>query len=434
MKIIKKLFAAGFYKSLARKKVTKDFFWVVGFKLATKPVHFIRSFMVAKYLGPSEYGLLASLNLITLLNKYGNLGFNATARREIGNAIGDNNFKKVNLIKETAYSAETILSILLFLVGLVCSLFVKSQRIAILIIIASAGLLVAKIRGVFATEAVVNKKFIQISRITFYSAIAGNIIVIATVPYLKIYAVVIANVLISLTAIILYKRVYKLKLTYKPDKKELRRILRISLPMAVGTLAQGSFKYAERILILSFLNFEVLGYFSFGVMIVSQFSVILKTGINVRTQDIYEGIGKQKYKIIHKMVVKETLILTGISMITIPLAWILLDIFVPMFLEKWIDGLSAAKFYLLMLPFEIILLYPSTVLISSLVNKQNILPFYRFGATGLLITFTIILFYLNQLTIETFIIINICCMLIYNLIIIIYYKMSFYDVYVRKSV
>ena len=432
MDSIKKIFAIDFYKTLFRKKVVKDFSTIAGLSLALKPIELIRAYFVAKYLGPADYGILKSVELIQMLNKYGSLGFNATALREVGNAKGAGDLTKVKLIKNTAYSSESILSFILFFIGLCSSLFFESKTISILIILASTGLLTAKLRGIFSTEAVIHKKFILISRITFFSSLCGSIIIIIFVPFLKIYAVLLTNIFISIFAIIFFLKYLKFRFSFKIDKKELMRILRISIPLSIGTLALGSFKYAERILIISFLGAVSLGFFSFGVTIVSQFSLILKAGIRVRMPDIYEGFGKKEYKRIHKMVIKETFLLSLASIIVIPVVWILLDILIPMFLEKWSGGVFSAQLYICILPFEIMLLYPSTVLTSTLLNKQNILPFFRFGITGLLILFTLAFHYLDILTLNKFIILNVACLAIYNFIIIYFYQKCFYNVYIKK--
>jgi len=429
---ISKVFKTEFYKALYRKKVIRDFSTVVGFNFALKPIQLIKSFFVAKYLGPAEYGILASLQLIQMLNKYGNLGFNATASREVGNALGSKDLTRVDLIKNTAYTAEVVLSLILFIIGLGSSLFVESKIISILIILASTSLLAAKLRAVISTEALIHKKFVLISKITFISSLFGSIITIITVPFLKIYAVLLTNILVSVFAIIFFLKYINFKFSFKINKKEFKRILGISIPLAIGTFAQGFYKYSERILIISFLGTISLGFFSFASMVVSHFSIILKAGIRVRMQDIYEGLGKKEYKKIHKMVIKETFILTLASILVIPVVWIFLDIFVPMFLEKWSNGVFSAQLYLFMLPFEIILLYPGTVLTSSLLNKQNILPFFRFGITGLLLFFTFTFYYFDNLTLNKFIILNVTCIALHNFIIIYLYKKYFYNVYIKK--
>jgi len=432
--MIKKIFSLDFYKSLLLKKAVKDFFGVVGLNLALKPIVLLKSFMVAKYLGPSDYGILKSLELITLLNKYGNLGFNGAATREVGDAIGAKDLKRAELIKKTAYPSEIIFATILFIIGLLSSLWVENQMISILIILASISLLGAKIRGVLSTEAAINKKFILISKITFISSLIGSIIVIITVPYFKIYAVMGTNILISVIAIIIFIRQLNFRFSFKIDKNELKRILGISIPLTFNTLAQGSFKYAERILILSFLGTGSLGFFSFGSMIVSQFSIILKTGVRVRMQDIYEGLGNSQYVRIHKMVVKETFIFFIISVLIIPIGWFLLGLLVPLFLSKWTSGIPYAQLLLLMLPFQIILLYPGVVLTSSLVNKQNVLPVYRVATVGIFILGTLYLYYMKKLSLEYLIVLNIISQALYDFAILFLYKKYFINKYIKKSV
>ncbi len=65
--------------------------------LAIKPVTIFRGFIVANILGPADYGILKSIDLIQKLNKYGNLGFNYTAKREdvINMKVGLNNVPRL---------------------------------------------------------------------------------------------------------------------------------------------------------------------------------------------------------------------------------------------------------------------------------------------------------------------------------------------------
>jgi O-antigen/teichoic acid export membrane protein len=430
-RLLKKKISINLIKSFFRKKVIKDLLSVAGFNFALKPIQIFRSFIVAKYLGPSEYGILASLQLIQMLNKYGNLGFNTTAGREAGHALGTGSLKEAAKIKNTAYSAEIILSFMLFIIGLSSSLFFDSKVVSILIVLASSGLLGEKLRAIIATDAVIDKRFILISKVTFFSSLLGSIIIIISVPFLKIYAVLLTNVLVSCFAIIFFLKYRKFRFSFYLDKKELKRLLAISIPLAINTLALGSFKYAERILIMSFLGAVSLGIFSFGTMIVAQCSIILKSGARVRLQDIYEGIANKDFRRIHNMVLKETFLVFLVSIIVIPIVGYFLGIFIPIFLEKWVNGVYSAKLYLLILPFEIILLYPQRVLISSLLNRQTILTIFRFGITGLLLIFTFTVHYLGILTLNIFIILNVACVAIYNIIVIYLYIKYFYFGYVK---
>ena len=433
MKLIKSLTGITINSTLFKKKVVKDFAAIAGANLALRPIQLLKGFIVAKYLGPADYGLLKTIELIQLLNKYGSLGFNTTAAREVGNAIGDKNTQKIQLIRNTAFSSEIVLSFILFFIGMSSSLFFESKTVSVLIILASFGLLASKLRGVMATEAVIQKKFILTSKVTFLTVTASSIIVIFTVPFLKIYAILLTNIIIGVLAIILFWRPLRFKLTFRINKNEFKRILGISIPLTIGTLSIASFKYAERILLITYLGEIALGFFSFAAMIVNQVAVIFKASIKVRIQDIYEGMGKKCYQRIHKMVIRETLLLTLLSLIIIPFFWFLIDFLIPIFLPKWIDGIFACQLFLLSLPFEVILNYPSAVLISAVVNKQRIMPLFRFGSAGILILATVILHFFKILTLEYFIVINISSIAFYNIVVLLLYNKYFIKVYVKNS-
>lgn len=412
-------------RSFFKRKVVKDFTAVAGTNLALRPIQLIKGFVVAKYLGPADYGLLKSIELIQMLNKYGSLGFNTTAAREVGHALANDDTKRIQLIRNTAYSSELVLSLLLFMVGMCSSLFFESRTVSILIILASFGLLASKLRGILATEAVIQKKFILTSKITFITVTAASIIVIVTVPFFKIYAVLFTNIVIGMAAIALFVKPLRFRFSFNIQKTEFKRILRISVPLTFGSLSLASFKYSERILLLSYLGSTALGLFSFAEMVASQISVIIKASIKVRIQDIYENLGKERYTYIHTMVMRETILLTAMSLLFIPVLWVAIHFLVPLFLPNWTEGVFVAQLFLFSLPFTAILNYPSAVLVSSVVNKQGTLPAYRFGSTGLLILGTLSLNILGELTLEYFIILNIICQAYYNMVILVLYKKYF---------
>ncbi|MFA5010589.1 MAG: oligosaccharide flippase family protein [Ignavibacteria bacterium] len=432
MKFIKKNCGIKIDRSLFRKKIVKDYSALVGSNFALKPIQFIKGLLVAKFLGPSDYGILKSVELIQMLDKFGSLGFNTTAAREIGNALGANNQKKVETIRNTAYSSESLLILVLFFIGLSSTIFFDSVMLSVLIIMASTGMLVSKFRAIFATEAVIQKKFILTSKIIFFTNLIAAILVIILVPYLKIYAVLLTNIISGLLSIIFYFKSLTFNYQFKINKDEFKKILGISIPLTFNTLAFGTFRYAERILIIRYLSMDALGFFAFASMAVGHFTILFSTSVKVRMQDIFEGIGKGDYTRVHKIVLRETTLFTIISLLLIPLLWLSIEIFTPLLLPKWIDGIYSAQLYLFMLPLEVIPNYVSIVLISSLVNKQKILPLYRLISTGLLICFTIILYYWGILTLEKFIIIYICSSAFYKITVIVLYKKHFYNIYVQQ--
>ena len=122
-----------------KRKSIKDFSAIVGANIGLRPIQLIKSFIVAKYLGPADYGILQSTQLITMLNKFGNLGFTQVASREIGVLRGKNQPEREKEIRDTAYTSEIILAFLLAISGIIVSLFLSTKWVWI-ISLASLGL------------------------------------------------------------------------------------------------------------------------------------------------------------------------------------------------------------------------------------------------------------------------------------------------------
>ena len=93
-------------KEFSKKKSIKDFSYLFFSNLAIRPIQFVKGIIIAKYIDPSAYGLYRSGELILMLNKFGNLGFNSTAQREIGQARGENDIEKENFYRSACFSGE----------------------------------------------------------------------------------------------------------------------------------------------------------------------------------------------------------------------------------------------------------------------------------------------------------------------------------------
>jgi O-antigen/teichoic acid export membrane protein len=418
-------------KKLLKKKVIKDYFSVVGANLLLQPLKIIKGFVVANFLGPENYGILKSVELIQMLNKFGNLGFKIVANREIAHYKGEGNIEKQIKFRNTNYSSEILLALLLFIIGSCSSLFFEDKNIIMLILISSFGLLLSKIEGLFKLESAIQKKFQTSSRITVYTGGFLVILTIALVPFLKIFGVLIVNVLTFILGIYLYKRMIKFPFRFEIDKKIFKYSLKIGSPFVIATIIYGVYKYSERLLILDYIGATALGLFSFGIMISNTVSILFKASIKVRLQDIWELIGQKEYKRLNKMVIKETVLLTTGSLLIIPVIWIALDIFVPLFLKQYVNALPAARILTFIIPFQVIANYAGAVTTSKTVNNIYIPIFLRLLSITIFAGGVYYLFTTNRLTLERYAILNLCGYAFYNIGIIVNYYISFQRLYLN---
>ena len=415
------------------KKVVKDFTSIVGANILLRPIQLIKGIVVAKFLGPADYGLLKTVELIQMLNKYGSLGFNTALTREAGNAIGNKDNEKLELVRNTAFSSEIVLALTLFFIGASSTLFVDSREVTFLIILASFGLLFSKFRGILATEATINKNFILISKITLLTVGAASFIVIITVPFLKIYAVLLTNILIGIFAIILFIKALNFKIKFGVDWNEFKRILKISLPLVLNTLSVALYKYAERLLLIFYLGNVQLGLYSFSVLIIDQISIIFKASIKVRRQDIFEALGKNNFERVNTMVIKETSLFVLISILIIPVMYFLIQYIIPIFLHDWLKSIQISQLLLLSLPFYVIYHYPEAVLFSASVNKQSVLSAYRYVSVLILVLGTGLLSFYEMMNLKNFALLHILCQAYYNILVLSFYKIYFINKYISSN-
>lgn len=421
-------------KHILKKRSIKDIAALAGANLALRPIQFIKSFLVAKYLGPADYGLLTGVNLIRQLSKFGNLGFKAVATREVLELKGAKSSESdIKFVKNSSYSYEVVLSVLLFFAG-ISSAFFFTDNILIFssVILASFGLLFQKLEAILNNEATINKRFVLISKITFAAGFFTAVLIAILVPFLRIYASLIIPTFASIFSIYIYSKSLDYKFHFVFDKIEFFRQLKIGFPISMATVAYASYVYLEKIVVISFFGLVATGLFGFSQMILSQLVGLALMAIRVRKVNIFENIGARNYSIVNKIVLRETFLLIIVSFISILVVWILIDYFVPIFLPKYINAIPLAKLMLFILPSKVLTSYVAIVLISKTVNKQSIIPFIQFGSTLLLAASVYLLDTLNLLTLYSFVIVDVFGYAIYHIIIFYLYFKYFHSKYLDK--
>ncbi|MAQ43817.1 MAG: hypothetical protein CMG25_04965 [Candidatus Marinimicrobia bacterium] len=414
-------------------KSFNDVIAMVGTQILINPIQMIKSFIVVKYINPEIYGILKSAELIKMLNKFGSLGFKPTIIRNAltAKSIGDD--VEVIKIKNNGYSGELLLSFLLFIVGILSSLFFKDNTISIIIILSSIGLFTAKLFGIIQTELQLNKSFSKLSQLILFQGFFNSIFVICLVPFINIYAVLIVPIVSSLIIIIYAYNMIGRFFSFKINWIDLKEILKVGFPLTFGTLAFGFFRYTERILIVSYLGLVATGLFGFADMVISIFiTIFLGSVLKVRGLEIYNLLAKSNYVEAHKIVIKETSILILISFGFIALLPFILNFIVLNFLPKWEDAINITILFSFIIPIKLISSYIAFVIKSPTINKLNFEPIIQLTGGILLIVSCLILNMYNLLNLKNFIIVDIAAYGFVHFSYLIYYYKTFYFRFIRN--
>jgi O-antigen/teichoic acid export membrane protein len=408
-------------------KTAKDYLFLTVSNIAIRPIQFVKGIVVAKYISPETYGLYRTGELITMLNKFGNLGFNSTASREVGTALGEKNQRKANYFRLSCYSGEFSLAIILLVLGLTSSLTVISKNVLFLVIITSTfTLFLSKIHGIYTTEAIIQREFKLISISSVVGSAVSSILTILLVPFYGIYAVLLFPVAQELIILFIFWRKINLNTSIKIFDKSISSVFKTSFHFSLSTISYGGYKYAERLILVSQLGTKALGFFSFSSLFAEQATQFVFMMVKVRKQKLFEELGKGNYTAVHKIVKRETNLFLILSILSFPIIGLFLYYFIPLYLPKWVEALNASYLMLILIPLKVLGSYESIVIVSPIVNKQLLLSIGMFISTLFLVIISFLFAYLGVLTLEKFIVINLISSAIYVSIINIAYYKYFY--------
>jgi len=401
----------------------------------TKPLEFIKSFMVVKYLGPELYGVLKSVEVIRMLNKFGTLGFNQAVIRNATHAQSKGDVHETTDIKNNAYSAEIILSLVLLLAGLSSSFFFEEELIVVAIILSSISLFTAKLLGIFTTELQFRKKFKRLGRVTIYQSTINAVLVIISIPFFGIYPALIVPSVSAIIVILITYSSLKSFFDFKLNKKSFIKISRVSIPLSLNTISFGVFRITEKTLIIKYLGLTAVGLFGFAETIVGIFTTIMLSSVmKVKTMQLYEELGKSNYTLVHKIALRETIILVIVSLFAMMLAVFALYNIIPIILPEWESALFITFLYGFVLPLKFFGIYVAVIIKSTTVNKIHFTSIVYILSTLFLISGTVFLNYNDALSLQNFIILDLFAYFIVHASQAVYYYYVFFLKFVKLKV
>ena len=411
----------------------KDWGAILSSSIIVKFINLSRGIYVAKFLGPETFGILSAIQMISQLQKYGSMGFNSVVGRDAPFYEGEGNYKKVDFIKSSSYSFDLILALILFIAGLASVFFIENSTYKIGIAIASCGLLLAKIAKMHTVEIHLEQKFIDNARIELIVTTIVTVCILLSVKYGGMLSVLFFTAFGSLLTIILYhKKVdYRFKFTF--SKVELIRQVKIGFPLMLGTLAYGSYRYSEKILILTYLGAVELGFYALGTRIMDAILNIAITRIRVTKVNLSIMLGKQKYEDFNRKVVTETIISVLTILILSPIFMATVEFIVIRWLQNYIGAIPVLKVIVLASSVRLIGNYVIIAIQSPVVNMQKLFAPLQLTATLFLVSSTIILHKQGLLNLYNFVLLDISGYLIWHLSLVGVYYAKFYNKLVRPA-
>ncbi|HDK7167322.1 polysaccharide biosynthesis protein [Clostridium sporogenes] len=238
-------------------------------------IGFLKEIVNARVLGPELLGVLGNLLLILNYLSYANLGILYSMNREYV-LYKDKDETKAREVIDTSFTSLVILSIFFIICGFLSRLFMfKGVTGQYLVVIFFIGIF-QQFKMFFINYFRLVDDFRKINFIELINNAGSFLLIILFIRDYKINAVLYSMVICGGITLI-YGVINCEKLKISINYHILKDLINIGIPLLIYNLGFYILTTVDRIMILRYLNYEELGYYTFSNQIVSATLVFISS-------------------------------------------------------------------------------------------------------------------------------------------------------------
>ena len=335
----------------------------------------------ATILLPEEYGtyglLILWLTYVSLVTP----GTSIAASREIPILLGKGQHEEARKVQNISLSAELVFTIVptAAIVAAALSYSEPVMRWGLLII--AVCFVAMRLSGLWANMVFIRERFNMVAMVSIITAVVAPVVVLITLPQLKVYAMVLGPPVAFIISMVYYFAKGGIGFRFTLDRREIVRLTKVGIVLQGLTVVMMAFHMADRTIIASTLSLEQLGlyvfatgFLTYGLSFFDDFARVLQPILwrhAGTAESVYKGFQDTRRIAVYLALG------TGI---VIPLAQLAFTLIATLLTNKYIDSIPIFDVLSYNLFLMAIAIVPSLILNSSLVNKQNLaLIFYAAG-------------------------------------------------------
>jgi O-antigen/teichoic acid export membrane protein len=334
----------------------------------------IRGLIVAKLLGPVLYSFRNVYGMIIEFHSFSQLGTITGMEREVPYYRGKGYEEKADIIVSTTFWLNIFYvltaSVIFILVSFVCrAKTYLNGNYCDLIFFCGLSIIAQKICELFNAKFQIDKEFYFLSRIQLISRAFGIVSCVVLTYYFSLRGFFIGFLSIDIFYILIVLTHKKKFPALVIDLKILKELIKIGLPIMASGLAYIMLRSCDKIMILSMLSEQDLGYYGLSTLAIGVIDVISSSTFSVISPNLMQEYGKtdDRNQIKHYFLEPTVILAYFLPFI---LASIYFGIHLPIqhYLFKYIPSIIVVKILVLGLFF---LVTPTTAIAVCLaINKQ----------------------------------------------------------------
>lgn len=347
----------------------------IGYLIAmysSRLLSFICKIIIARLLGPGDYGLWSMLALILLYGNFLDLGLVYALVKQVPFYRGKGQIQEINVIRSTIFASITLISTI---VGIAILTFYSiyfgkyGNNLSLTISLLSLVLILQQAKNYFLSYFVAEKNFQAVSLLIICLAFLNAILTISLVIKFSLVGLPL-GLAFGYFLVLLYI-FYKYRPTFKfyIDTKKLLTLLKIGFPIMLIAINYAIFFTIDRVLIFKYMGKENLGYYGIasalnGLLIL--FPASLGVMIFPRLSEKFGAEGEAKN--LKESIYMPTIMLSYFMPILLGIIYLLLPTAVKIFIPQYLPGVNAGKIALMGIMFLSTSLFAQKFLI--VINKQ----------------------------------------------------------------
>jgi O-antigen/teichoic acid export membrane protein len=305
-------------------------------------------FFIAKFLGPTIYGLKNAFDLSLSYEAYSDLGTFSALNREVPYFRGENDTKKVNAALNSIFAVNIIYAAAASVILISISKYLKfigyESKYVDFMFFLGIIIFVTKVRAFFQTKLKSEMKFFLLSRIEIIYGLSFSVLGVV-LSYLYgfrglLIGMLIANLLCIIFILFKERQIPKLSISFQMYW----HLLKIGIPLMILFFLIMLLACANRTLIIALISQEALGYFGIAMVAVNIVALIPGVIHNVTLAPLMEKLGAEKDKSRIRHFFTEPAILMAY---TLPILIVFLYYFIHLpidyYLNKYIPAISVVK-------------------------------------------------------------------------------------------
>lgn len=335
-----------------RLKILKDIFGYSGSAVLAQGFGLISSFVVARTLGPSDFGVWNVVLLALVYGAYFDFGILPAMGRDIPIYRGKGDLNGVQELETTALVCTLISSLLVAVILIGLSFWSNiSPEMAFGLRGMSMVSFLQRLYVYYQTVLRSNNEFRLLSWLQVLFAVQSTALILVLVVWLGFEGRVAAAVLSQLIILVcvLRLRKWKYKVSFALDCGLTFRLAKVGFPIILSSAVIGLLTTVDRLMVVKYLGKTELGYFGVALMVASVVSLIPSMASQVLYPRIAHRYGESGNSIpaLRNFVLMPSVLLSLLLPLLIGPLYLILPITISNLLPAYVPGIQAARLVLL---------------------------------------------------------------------------------------